>query len=193
MTRRLALIVLPLAFAIIGVVIGAMRGLAIGERRARSSLATARHDAVVLHDVVTRAGVGVDLYLPVPSDNPAPWMVFAHERGWPAPDEKERTGVAIAGAMQRRGIAVAVVSFDVTEERPLDRAVSEDVAEVVRELARRAPEYGLVAEPVLAGEQLGAALVTRLALEPRFGLDPAKLRGIRWPSRARHRSRSPPP
>ena len=120
-------------------------------------------------------------------------MVFAHERGWPAPDEKERTGVAIAGAMQRRGIAVAVVSFDVTEERPLDRAVSEDVAEVVRELARRAPEYGLVAEPVLAGEQLGAALVTRLALEPRFGLDPAKLRGIRWPSRARHRSRSPPP
>jgi hypothetical protein len=182
--RRLALVYLPLAFAIIGVVIGAVRGLAIGEQRARSALATeahdaaARHDAVVLHGVVTRAGVGVDLYLPVASDKPAPWMVLAHERGWPAPDEKERTSVGIADAMQRRGIAVAVVSFDVSDERPVDGVVADDVAEVVLELARRARGYDLVAEPVLAGEQLGAALVTRLALEPRFGLDPAKLRGV---------------
>lgn len=177
MKRRLALIVLPLAFAIIGVVVGAMRGLAIGERRARSSLGTPRHDAIVFHGVITRAGVGVDLYLPLPSDKPVPWMVFAHERGWPAPDEKERAGVGIADAMQRRGIAVAVVSFDVTDERPVDRQ-AEDIAEVVRELVRRATEYGLVAEPVLAGEQLGAALVTRIALEPRFGFEPAKLRGV---------------
>ena len=173
MTRRLALILLPLAFAIIGVVVGAV----IGERRARAPIATPRHDAVVLHGVLTRADVRVDLYLPAPSEKPAPWMIFAHERGWPAPDEKERTGAAIADALQRRGIAVAVVSFDVTDERPIDRQ-GEDVAEVVRELGRRASEYRLVAEPVLAGEQLGAALVTRLALEPRFGLEPAKLRGI---------------
>jgi hypothetical protein len=31
---------------------------------------------------------------------------------------------------------------------------------------------------VLAGEELGATLVTRLALEPRFGLEPARLRGV---------------
>jgi hypothetical protein len=88
----------------------------------------------MIHGVVTRAGVAVDLYLPLPADKP-------------------------------------------TDERPVDRQ-AEDVAEVVRELARRATEYGLVAEPVLAGEQLGAALVTRLAFEPRFGTGPAKLRGV---------------
>ncbi|MDB5217876.1 MAG: hypothetical protein JWO86_5803 [Myxococcaceae bacterium] len=177
MKRRLAPILVPLALAAIGLVVGLVRGVAIGERRARAVVTTQRHDAIVLHDVVTRAGVRVDLYLPPPSEKPAPWMVFAHERGWPAPDEKERTGIAIADALQRRGIAVAVVSFDVSDERPLDRG-GEDVAEVIRELARRATEYGIVAEPVLGGEQAGATLVTKLALEPRFGLEPAKLRGV---------------
>ena len=177
MSRRLVLVFALLAFAGLGAVIGVKTGVRMGERRAEAPAATTRHDAVVLHDVLARPGVRVDLYLPVPADRPAPWMLFAHERGWPAPDEKERTGVAIADALQRRAIGVAVVSFDVSDERPLDRA-GDDVAEVVRELSRRSAEYGLVAEPVLAGEELGATLVTRLALEPRFSLAPATLRGV---------------
>jgi hypothetical protein len=177
-SRRLVLSLV--AVAVLGPALGVMVGYGLGARSARApiaSAASAPRDAVVLHDVITRAGVRVDLYLPARGAQPAPWMLFAHERGWPAPDEKERTGVAIADALQRRAIGVAVVSFDVSDERTLDRN-GEDVAEVVRELARRSAGYGLVAEPVLAGEEVGATLVTRLALEPRFGLEPAKLRGV---------------
>ena len=175
MARRL---VLTLSFVAVAV-LGAMIGYGLGGRSARAPLpaSLASRDAVVLHDVISRAGVRVDLFLPARGAQPAPWMLFAHERGWPAPDEKERTGVAIANALQRRAIGVAVVSFDVSDERSLDRN-GEDVAEIVRELARRSAGYGLVSAPVLAGEELGATLVTRLALEPRFGLEPSKLRGV---------------
>ena len=137
--------------------------------------------ASVLHDVLPelagRDDVHVDLHLPTPGDKPAPWMIFAHERGWPAPDDKERTGAALADALQRRGIAVAVLSFGISDAHPF-RAQAEIVAGAVKELARRAREYGITAEPVLAGEELGASLVARLALDPRFGFGPQSLRGV---------------
>ena len=131
----------------------------------------------VLPELAAKSDVHVDLHLPVPGERPAPWMVFAHERGWPAPDDKERTGAALADALQRRGIAVAVVSFGISDAHPF-HAQAELVAGAVKELSRRAREYGLVAEPVLAGEELGASLVARLALDPRFGLAPPSLRGV---------------
>ena len=173
------------ALVIVASAIAIRAGESISRRRAQevaspassSSSAAARAEAVVLHDLVVRSGVRVDLHLPDAKSRPAPWMIFAHERGWPAPDEKERTGVAIADALQRRGVAVAVVSFDVSDDHPLDRAC-EDVAAVVRELAIHSADHGLVAEPALAGEELGATLVTKLALEPRFGLVPARIRGV---------------
>jgi hypothetical protein len=124
-----------------------------------------------------RDDVHVDLYLPIPGAKPAPWMVFAHERGWPAPDEKERAGAGIADALQRRGIAVAVVSFGISDAHPFF-AQADAVAGVIKELVRRAGEYGLASEPVLAGDELGASLVTQLALEPRFGFEPRSLRGV---------------
>ena len=133
--------------------------------------------ASVIHDVVARDEVRVDLHLPIPGDKPAPWLVFAHERGWPAPDDKERAGAGIADALQRRGIAVAVASFGVSDAHPFPGQV-EAVAGAIKELAGRASEYGLLAEPVLAGDELGASLVTQLALDPRFGFEPAKLRGV---------------
>ncbi len=133
--------------------------------------------ASVVQGLISRDDVRADLYLPVPGDKPAPWLVFAHERGWPAPDEKERIGPAIADALQRRGIAVAVVSFGISDAHPFP-AQAEVVAEVVKELARRSADHGLVRDPVLAGDELGASLVAELALDPKFGLPPAKLRGV---------------
>lgn len=166
------------ALGIFALAVGVMIGVGIGERRrTRGPVATSRHDAAVIHGALARDGVRVDLYLPVPAEQPAPWLVLAHERGWPAPDEKERASVGIADAMQRRGIAVAVVSFDVSDEQPLERRALV-VAEMVKELARRSADHGFVPEPVLAGEEAGATLVTQLALDPRAGLDPAKLRGV---------------
>ena len=171
----------------LGVLVGVVIGVVAAMRLRPAPITTApaqRSVAVVLHQVIARETVRVDLFLPKPGASPAPWMVFAHERGWPAPDEKEREGAALADAMQRRGIAVAVVSFEIKEGWPITRA-AEEVAEVVRELARRAPEHGIAAEPVLAGDELGASLVTLLALSaappaptPPAPAAPAKIRGV---------------
>ena len=179
--------------AIAASAVAVMAGVRIGERRAEeaavsaglhaspssstSSTSTARAEAVVLHDHIVRSGLRVDVYLPAATSQPAPWMIFAHERGWPAPDEKERTGAGVADALQRRGIAVVVVSFDVTDDHPLDRAC-EDVAGAVRDVALRFVDHDVAGDPVLAGEELGATLVTKLALEPRFGYAPARIRGV---------------
>lgn len=173
-----------LAVAILALAIGASACAGTGVQRAlarpfaaSSRAVAARPRASVIHDVVGRDDVHVDLHLPIPGDKPAPWLVFAHERGWPAPDDKERVGAGIADALQRRGIAVAVVSFGVSDAHPFPGQI-EVVAGAIKELVGRAREYGIAAEPVLAGDELGASLVTQLALDPRFGFEPAKLRGV---------------
>jgi len=137
-------------------------GVAIGASM-RSS--PKRTEAVVLHDVVVRDDVvHVDLYLPV-AEKPAPFVVLAHDRGFPAPDERARSAAAAAVALQQRGIAVAVVMFDVKESSPL-RHCADETAKAVRSIATRAREFGIEARPVLAGEDLGATLVSLLALDP---------------------------
>jgi hypothetical protein len=176
----IALAILSLAIGIAACAGTAPRGATASVAPPAPPVATTPRASVV-HDVLPElAGASdlhVDLHLPIPGDKPAPWMVFAHERGWPAPDDKERTGAALADALQRRGIAVAVLSFGISDAHPFHAQV-DVVAGAVKELARRAHDYGLVAEPVLAGEELGATLVARLALDPRFGFGPRALRGV---------------
>lgn len=168
---------------VVGIAIGAigtgvvLRSKIVSGTQARPASLASAHDGIVLHGVIAREDVRVDLYVPPAGAKPAPWMVFAHERGWPAPDDKERSGAGIADALVRRGIAVAVVSFDVGETRPLSLE-TEHVAEAIRELAARAGTYGIAKEPVLAGDELGASLVTSLALDPRYGFGPGALRGV---------------
>ena len=173
-----------LAVAILALAIGVSACAGNGAQRALPSPSATSSRAIavpprasVIHDVVGRDDVHVDLHLPIPGDHPAPWLVFAHERGWPAPDEKERAGAGIADALQRRGIAVAIVSFGVSDSHPFPSQV-EVVGGAIKELARRASEYGILAKPVLAGDELGASLVTQLALDPRFGFEPSQLRGV---------------
>ncbi len=156
---------------------GAQRPLRGASATSTATVGATPPRASVIHDVVARDDVHVDLHLPVPGDKPAPCLVFVHERGWPAPDDKERVGAGIADALQRRGIAVAVVSFGVSDAHPFPGQV-EAVARAVKELVRRASEYAIAAEPVLAGDELGASLVTQLALDARFGFEPTKVRGV---------------
>jgi hypothetical protein len=171
-----ALAILSLAVGMAACGGSGARGLPASAPSAPTSVATPSR-ASVIHDVLTRDDVHVDLYLPVPGEKAAPWLVFAHERGWPAPDDKERTGAGIADALQRRGIAVAVVSFGISDAHPFF-AQAEVVAGAIKELTRRASELGLAPAPVLAGEELGAQLVTELALDPRLGFEPRSLRGV---------------
>jgi hypothetical protein len=165
----------------IGVVVGIAIALFVRQRRAtpertegagnqigRSAAGeSAGNQPVVLRDAIDSDDVRVDMYLPARGTLPAPWMVFAEERA--------RTGVA--EEMQRRGIAVALLSFATHEGEPSQRT-GERVAEVVRELARRTSEYGLVPKPVLAGNEGGASLVGLLALDAHFGLERSKLGGV---------------
>ena len=175
--KRIALAILSLAIGSAACAGTGARTAAPNPSVAPSAKVVTPPRASVIHDVVTRDDVHVDLHLPVPADKPAPWLVFAHERGWPAPDDKERVGAGLADALQRRGIAVAIVSFGISDAHPFP-AQAEVVAGAIKELAGRASEYGIIAEPVLAGDELGASLVAQLALEPRFGFEPAKLRGV---------------
>lgn len=103
-------------------------------------------------------------------------MIFIHERAWPATDSKGRDGSGIAVALQERGIAVAVLSFD-ANGRPLE-AVSRAIVRAIRELAQHARKLGFRPRPVLAGEGVEAALVTSLALDERHGLGPERVDGV---------------
>jgi hypothetical protein len=161
---------------VLGLLVAAASGVAIGARLRSPPVVIKRTEAAVFHRVIARDTLRVDLYLPKASEQSAPWMVFVHERGWPAPDEKERAGAGIADALQQRGIAVAIVSYTPKDDAP--RRVGEDIVSVIRELTLRAGEFGLAPRPVLAGDDAGAALVASLALDARYGLQPAMLRGV---------------
>ena len=153
----------------IGLLVAAALGAALGARLLSGSsvprtstpdtASTAGRGARVYHHVLRRETLHVDLYVPQGSEPsaerrvPAPWLILVHERGWPAPDEKERAGPAMADALQRRGIGVALVSF--LDEAVADgglRKTGEEIAAAIRELTPLAAARGLHGAPVLAGD-----------------------------------------
>lgn len=160
----------------LGVVIGARWHLGAPAATAVDAGAAAR-EAGRVERVIARPTMQVDLFVPPAAGQPAPWLLFVHERGFPAPDEKAREGAAIAVALQERGIAVGVLAFTPQDGAP-SRAAGEEIAAVIRELAGRAAQLGIDPRPVLAGDEAGAALVASLALDARYGLAPAAIRGV---------------
>ncbi len=131
--------------------------------------------ASVFHDVLVHGTAHVDLHLPPARGDRAPWLVFVHERGWPAPDEKAREGAGLAVALQQRGVGVAVLSFAAGSSR---EATLREIARTVQELSAQAAGLGLLGKPVIAGDQAEAAVVASLVLDERFGLGPASVRGV---------------
>lgn len=125
-----------------------------------------KESTAVLRDVIVRDDVHVDVYLPSPR-KPSPWVVFADERVSPGVGE----------AMQRRGIAAVLISV-ATRPGENEEGAAERIAAVVRDIARRSTEYGFSPNPVLIGNNVGAALVALLALDRHFDLRPANLGGV---------------
>jgi acetyl esterase/lipase len=162
----------------VAVALGVAIGVRLHLRPAPACERAAPRDGAgaVYHRVVVREGLHVDLFVPASAGAAAPLMLFVHERGWPAPDEREREGAAIAEALQRRGIAVAVLSYTTKDGAP--RTVGEEIVASIRELAAKAPQLGIDARPVLAGDDTGATLAAALALDARYGLEASAIRGV---------------
>jgi acetyl esterase/lipase len=131
-----------------------------------------------------KAGIRVDLYLPaaVATSRKPRLLVYAIGGLWSMPDSGYMVGAAIGDAMQRRGVATAIVRFALADGYLLRRC-AEDVARLLTTLAAQADEHGYdAARIVLGGHATGALLVSDLALDGsplrRVGLDPARLGGV---------------
>jgi hypothetical protein len=125
------------------------------------------HDsATVLRDVIAREdGVHVDVYLP--AGRPAPWMIFAEDHRCP--------GIAVE--MQRRGVAVALVSTKAENPGENQTQLTERFAKVMRDLATLPKRLSLAEKPVLAGAFDAAAMVALLALDDHYDLG-ARIAGV---------------
>jgi acetyl esterase/lipase len=129
-------------------------------------VATTLHGLLEKKTPSGQVGVRVDLYLPASAARPPPLMVFMEGGRWSTPDDKTMLGAAVADAMQRRGIAVAWLRFELAGAYTL-RACASDVAAVVRELAARAGDHRYDGSRVtLVGNGLGASMAATIALEP---------------------------
>jgi hypothetical protein len=153
--------------AVVGIVALVGIGMALRARVAPAPVVSS--DAAIVHGVVAREGIRVDLFLPPAIERPAPWIALVHD------DANGDDRARFAEVLQRRGIAVAWVAAD-GDRTPRQRA--EAIAAAVRDLAQRSADLGIVAEPVLAGIGLSASLVAAMALDPQYGFEPARLRGV---------------
>lgn len=119
----------------------------------------------VKKNAATRVGLQVDLYLPE-SASPTPLVVFIEGGRWSVPDEKMVLGASVADAMQRQGIAVAWLTFELGDAYSLTTCAN-DVAALVRDLASRSEKYNYDhAHIALAGYGMGASVAAMVALEP---------------------------
>ncbi len=178
MKSRSAALGLLIVVALLGFAAGARSRLGGPDATTANADKPARGlDVATIERVVARPDLQVDLFRPAAAGQPLPWLLFVHERGWPAPDEQAREGAAIAAALQARAVAVGVLSFATKEGAPASTMAAQ-IAAVIRELIGRAADLGLEPRPVLAGDEAGASLVASLALDPHLGLTPAMIRGV---------------
>jgi acetyl esterase/lipase len=131
---------------------------------------------------VARAGLRIDLYLPPEGGARPPLLVFALGGRWSMPDPSYARAAAIGDALQRRGVAAAVVRFALADGYPLDRC-AEDVARAIAVMIDKGAAYGFDAGRVaLGGYDLGAALMLKLGLDRgalgRAGVDAGRVKGV---------------
>jgi arylformamidase len=124
----------------------------------------------------------LDLYLPAPSGNKPPLMIFVHGGFWLLSDDEYRIGPYVAEALTRAGVAVALIRYRLAPAAP-HPAQAEDVAAALALLMREAQRYGYDPSRIfLAGHSAGGHLATLVALDPSYlgkhNLNPKSLAGV---------------
>jgi hypothetical protein len=138
--------------------------------------------ATVTYAMVQRQGprgpsLTVDLYAPPPSGKRVPLVVLLQGNDPSQPDERLAFAANVGDSLQRQGMAVAAVSFNIHKGDTL-RARAADVARVLQEAtAARNPT-----RLVLVGRGVGAWMASILALDRRLletaGMDPKRVDGV---------------
>jgi len=156
----------------------------------------------VLLDQPYRTGPGadpvkhrLDLFLPAPSEAPAPVLVFVHGGGWRKGDKSfSPGGHDVYGNVGRffagRGIATAVISYRLMPQVTLAEQI-DDVARAVAWVRREAPRHGLDPDGIfLSGHSAGAQLATWVTLDASrlasVGVPASAIRGLIAVSGAAH-------
>jgi hypothetical protein len=133
--------------------------------------------ATVTYGWLHGSSVTVDLYSPRESSKGAPLVILLQGNEPSQPDERLAFAANVGDSLQRNGVAVAAVSFNVHKGYTL-RACAADVARIVRE-ATDAREPGRL---VLIGRGIGAWMASILALDRRLlegaGIDPKRVAGV---------------
>jgi acetyl esterase/lipase len=119
----------------------------------------------------------VDLYAPPQSGKRAPLVVLLQGNDPSQPDERLAFAANVGDSLQRNGVAVAAVSFNIHKGYTL-RACAADVARIVREATGARNPTRLV----LVGRGLGAWMASILALDSRLlegaGMDPKRVDSV---------------
>jgi acetyl esterase/lipase len=124
----------------------------------------------------------LDLYLPVDSERKTPLLIFVHGGFWLLPDDDYRIGQAVADALVRDGVAVALLRYRLAPDSQ-HPTQAEDVAAGVALLVREAKRYGYDSSRIfLSGHSAGGHLAALVALDARYlgkhQISPKSLAGV---------------
>lgn len=124
----------------------------------------------------------LDLYLPAERGRKMPLFIFVHGGFWLLSDDKYRIGPALAEALVKDGIAVALLRYRLSPGASFTTQ-AEDVAAGISVLVRSAQQYGYESSRIfLGGHSAGAHLAALATLDRKYlakqGLASQSLAGV---------------
>jgi acetyl esterase/lipase len=110
----------------------------------------------------------LDLYLPAKRGEKLPLLIFVHGGFWLLSDDNYRIGPALAEALVKDGIAVALLRYRLAPGASY-AAQAEDIAAGISLLVRSAERYGYESGRIfLSGHSAGAHLAALVALDGKY-------------------------